>query len=110
MRSDDQFATHEKRIEREQEKMGRRATCLRLLFADREHRKVEDNMSQTKTMTVRISEYVRELIRRDKERAEREAFDGLKAELTRAFAAPEESYRPLSATEVIGRLRDDRGA
>lgn len=40
-------------------------------------------MSQTKTMTVRISEYVRELIRRDKERAEREAFDGLKAELSK---------------------------
>ena len=52
----------------------------------------------------------RHLIRRDKERAEREAFDRLKAELTRAFAAPEESYRPLSAADVIGRFRDDRGA
>jgi antitoxin ParD1/3/4 len=78
-------------------------------------------MSQTTTMTVRISgalsefvtsnvgengayenisEYVRDLIRRDKERVER-----LKAELTRAFAAPEESYRPLTATEVIARNR-----
>ena len=56
------------------------------------------------------SEYVHDLIRRDKERAEREAFDRLKAELTRAFAAPEESYRPLSAADVIGRFRDDRGA
>lgn len=83
-------------------------------------------MSQTTTMTVRISgalsefvasnvgdngsyenisEYVRDLIRRDKERAEREAFDRLKAELTRAFAAPEESYRPLTAAEVIARNR-----
>ena len=52
-----------------------------------------------------ISEYVRDLIRRDKERAEREAFDRLKAELTRAFAAPEESYRPLTAAEVIARNR-----
>ena len=51
------------------------------------------------------SEYVRDLIRRDKERAEREAFDRLKAELTRAFAAPEESYRPLTAAEVIARNR-----
>jgi len=50
------------------------------------------------------------LIRRDKERTEQEAFDRLKAELTRAFAAPEESYRPLSAADVIGRFRDDRGA
>jgi putative addiction module CopG family antidote len=83
-------------------------------------------MSQTTTMTVRISgqlsefvasnvgengsyenisEYVRDLIRRDKERAEREAFDRLKAELTRAFAVPEESYRPLTAAEVIARNR-----
>lgn len=81
-------------------------------------------MSQTTTMTVRISgalsqfvaenvgekgsyenisEYVRDLIRRDKERAEREAFDRVKAELTLAFAAPEDSYRPLSAAEVIAR-------
>ncbi len=83
-------------------------------------------MSQTTTMTVRISgalsefvasnvgengsyeniiEYVRDLIRRDKERAEAEAFKRLKAELTRAFAAPEESYRPLTAAEVIARNR-----
>ena len=52
-----------------------------------------------------ISEYVRDLIRRDKERTEAEAFDRLKAELTRAFAAPEESYKPLSAAEVIARNR-----
>jgi len=52
-----------------------------------------------------ISEYVRDLIRRDKERVEAEAFNCLKAELTRAFAAPEESYRPLTAAEVIARNR-----
>ncbi len=83
-------------------------------------------MSQTTTMTVRISgalsefvasnvgengsyenisEYVRDLIRRDKERAEAETFNRLKAELTRAFAAPEDSYRPLTAKEVIARNR-----
>ena len=83
-------------------------------------------MSQTTTMTVRISgalsefvasnvgengdyenisEYVRDLIRRDKERAEREVFERLKAELTRAFAALEESYKPLTAAEVIARNR-----
>jgi putative addiction module CopG family antidote len=50
-----------------------------------------------------ISEYVRDLIRRDKERAEREAFNRLKSELTRAFAAPEESYHALTAAEVIAR-------
>lgn len=81
-------------------------------------------MSRTTTMTVRlsgalsdfvasnvdengayenISEYVRDLIRRDKERREQEAFDRLKAELTQAFAAPENSYVALTAAEVIAR-------
>ena len=83
-------------------------------------------MSRTTTMTVRlsgalsdfvaanvgengsyenISEYVRDLIRRDKERAEAEAFDRLKAELNHAFAAPEAAYKPLTAAEVIARNR-----
>ena len=83
-------------------------------------------MSRTTTMTVRIggalsdfvsanvgddgsyenvSEYIRDLIRRDKERAEAEAFKRLKAELTHAFAAPEDSYQSLTAAEVIARNR-----
>ena len=52
-----------------------------------------------------ISEYIRDLIRRDKERTEREAFDRLKAELARAFAAPDDSYHPLSASDVIAETR-----
>ena len=52
-----------------------------------------------------ISEYVRDLIRRDKERSEREAHERLKAELVRAFAAPDSSFQPLSASEVIARNR-----
>lgn len=83
-------------------------------------------MSRTTTMTVRlsgslsdfvasnvdengayenISEYIRDLIRRDKERREGAAFDRLKAELTLAFAAPEASYVALTAAEVIARNR-----
>ncbi|MGL4237116.1 ribbon-helix-helix domain-containing protein [Tabrizicola sp.] len=83
-------------------------------------------MSRTTTMTVRVggalsefvaanlgedgsyenvSEYVRDLIRRDKARAEAEAFDRLKAELTHPFAAPEDSYQPLTVAEVIARNR-----
>ncbi len=50
-----------------------------------------------------ISEYIRDLIRRDSERVEKEAFDRLKAELTRAFAMPESSYEPLTAAQVIAR-------
>lgn len=41
--------------------------------------------------------------RRDKERAETQAFDRLKAELTDAFAAPDSSYEPLTAAKVIAR-------
>jgi len=50
-----------------------------------------------------VSEYIRDLIRRDKERVEKQAFDRLKAELTRAFAAPDRSYVPLSSEDVIAR-------
>ena len=50
-----------------------------------------------------VSEYVRDLIRRDKERAEAESFARLKAELSRAFAAPDSAYRPLDAAAVIKR-------
>lgn len=81
-------------------------------------------MSQTTTMTVRlnatlsdfvaanvqqggtyenVSEYVRDLIRRDMERKEQQAFERLKAELAHAFSAPEAAYRPLTAAEVIAR-------
>ena len=86
-------------------------------------------MSRTTTMTVRlsgalsdfvatnvgetgayenVSEYIRDLIRRDKERAEQQAFDRLKAELAHAFAAPDTSYRPLSAADVIARNQAKR--
>ena len=83
-------------------------------------------MSRTTTMTVRlsgplrefvaanvgedgayenVSEYVRDLIRRDRERVERESFERLKAELTHAFAAPDSSYEHLTAVDVIARNR-----
>ena len=38
-----------------------------------------------------ISEYVRGLIRKDKERSEKEKFEKLKAELALAFSAPDSS-------------------
>lgn len=50
-----------------------------------------------------VSEYMRDLIRRDKARAEQEAFDRLKAELKQAYAAPESSYKPMTAADVIAR-------
>ncbi len=50
-----------------------------------------------------ISEYLRDLIRRDMLRSEQAAFERLKAELTHAFSAPESSYKPLTAADVIAR-------
>ncbi len=57
-----------------------------------------------------VSEYVRDLIRRDKDRYEQAAFDRLKAELHLAFAAPDDSYESLSADDVIARNRPRAGA
>ena len=48
-----------------------------------------------------VSECIRDLIRRDKERTQAVAFERLKAELAAAFAAPDESYKPLTAADVI---------
>jgi antitoxin ParD1/3/4 len=50
-----------------------------------------------------VSEYVRDLIRRDMAQAEGASFERLKAELRHGFAAPDSAYRPLSADEVIAR-------
>ncbi len=50
-----------------------------------------------------VNEYVRDLIRRDKERADAEALTRLKAELKRAFSAPDGVYRPLDAAAAIKR-------
>lgn len=50
-----------------------------------------------------VSEYIRDLIRRDKERAEAEQFERLKAELTVAFAAPDDAYVGLDADTIIRR-------
>ena len=49
------------------------------------------------------SEYVRDLIRKDKDRAEAAQFERLKAELGIAFAAPDDSYSALTADEVMAR-------
>ncbi len=103
-------------------------TCSVCFVGYFEHRKdnISSAMSRTTTMTVRlggalsefvsanvgddgsyenVSEYICDLIRRDKERAEQEAFSRLKAELTHAFSAPEDSYQSLTAAEVIARNR-----
>ncbi len=43
--------------------------------------------------------YIRDLIRHDKERVERETFDRLKSELVQAYEAPESAYKFLTAAD-----------
>ena len=50
-----------------------------------------------------ISEYVRDLIRRDKEHVEREAVERIKRELKQAYSAPDDRYAALTADDVIAR-------
>ena len=55
-----------------------------------------------------VSEYVRDLIRRDMERVEQEHFARLKAELQRAFATPDSEFVSLTADDIIQRNRRAR--
>jgi len=50
-----------------------------------------------------VSEYVRDLIRRDKERAESAALERLKIELSQAFSQPDSSYVEVTAEDIIAR-------
>ncbi len=50
-----------------------------------------------------VSEYVRDLIRRDMSRVESERLAALRSELAAAFAVPDDRYRPLDADTVIAR-------
>ena len=52
-----------------------------------------------------VSEYVRDLIRKDKEQADAVRMEALRAELVVAFAAPDSTYEPLTADAVIARNR-----
>lgn len=50
-----------------------------------------------------VSEYIRDLIRRDMEHKDQLAFEQLKAELVLAFAAPEKSYQKLTKEQFLAR-------
>ena len=47
-----------------------------------------------------VSEYIRDLIRRDKAKSEQAAFEKLKAELQLAFSTPESDYIELSVSDI----------
>jgi antitoxin ParD1/3/4 len=63
---------------------------------------VADNVSDAGSYD-NVSEYVRDLIRRDKARADLEKFQRLKAELALAFSAPDNSYGALTMQDIITR-------
>jgi len=81
-----------------------RATTLTVRLNDSLSDFVTSNVSETGSYE-NVSEYIRDLIRHDKERAEQEAFERLRAELNVAFAAPDSAYKPLTAADVIARNR-----
>lgn len=51
------------------------------------------------------SEFVRDLIRRDKEQADEKKFQHLKAELQKAFSAPDSDYQDASADDIRTRAK-----
>ena len=81
-----------------------RTTTLTVRLSGRLSEFVAENAGKTGSYE-NVSEYIRDLIRRDKDRAEQVAFERLKAELSLAFAAADSSYVPLSAADVIDRNR-----
>lgn len=52
-----------------------------------------------------LTKCIDDLMRCDKRRMEKQAFENLKSELERAFAAPDSSSHPLSVSEVPARNR-----
>lgn len=50
-----------------------------------------------------VSEYIRDLIRRDMEGREQQRFERLKSELQLAFAQPDGSYAALRAEDIVRR-------
>ncbi len=84
--------------------MGRETTTMTVRLGGSLREFVAANIGE-KGNYENVSEYIRDLIRRDMARSEAEAFDRLKAELQQAFAAPDDTYRPLTAAQVIERNR-----
>ena len=66
-------------------------------------RHVADAVGEESGAYENVSEYVRDLIRRDMQRTDEERFQRLQSELQLAFAQPESSYQALSADDIIRR-------
>ena len=77
------------------------SSCRTLVLAH--IRYVEDREREEIAMSRAITPNVRDLMQRDKERAEAQGFEQLKTELAAAFAAPESAYEIIDAETIIAR-------
>lgn len=84
--------------------MARSTTTMTVRISGELSEFVADNVGEY-GLYENVSEYVRDLIRRDKERAEAEAFQKLKAELQQAFSVPEDQYVEMTAERFLARHR-----
>lgn|GEM_PF-181761 len=62
---------------------------------------VQSRLSAEGSVYENVSEYVRDLIRKDREVLQERAFNRVKAELQLAFKAPDSEYSDLSADDII---------
>ncbi len=78
-------------------------TTLTVRLSGALSRHVADAVGEESGAYENVSQYVRDLIRRDMQRTDEERFQRLKSELQLAFAQPDSSYRALSAEDIIRR-------
>lgn len=64
---------------------------------------VQSRLADEGSVYENVSEYIRDLIRRDRENLKDQAFERVKAELQLAFNAPDSDYQELTANDVIRR-------
>ncbi len=60
-------------------------------------------MSKQTVITAQMNDKLRDLMRKDKERKEQQTFERLRNELQLAFSAPDSSYNPLTANDIVER-------
>ena len=82
------------------EKVGTLNLNVRLSGALKQH--VQSTL-EGESLYENVSEYVRDLIRKDRDRLNKEAFEKVKAELRLAFAQPNEYYEEVTAADIISR-------
>ncbi len=68
---------------------------------------VAENVGET-GLYENVSEYIRDLIRRDKEKAEERTFQEVREELAAGMAASDEEFLPLDEARALVRARTGR--